>query len=134
MGSSSSLSGVGSRKLIFVGGGDLDGIPVALLTEVTRPVSKNSGRVSRITYIARPVREIQTCSDRGGQSNLSGSPIPCQKFQRMAGGPLNSMLSLEDVATGVLGLISHEMRPSLQISKASARGGDNKGGMVVLSN
>ena len=38
-----------SRRLTFavgVKGEDLDGIPVALLTDMTSPISKNSGSVS----------------------------------------------------------------------------------------
>jgi len=47
-----------SRKLMFVvgvKGEDLDGIPVALFTDMTSPMSKKSGNVSCIMYIARPV-------------------------------------------------------------------------------
>ena len=47
----------GSRKLTFVvgvKGEDLNGFPVALFRDIINPVSKNSGKVSWIMYIARP--------------------------------------------------------------------------------
>jgi len=48
---------------------DLDGIPVDLLIEVIKPVSKNSGKVSWITYKARPTKRkvrISECHSISG--------------------------------------------------------------------